>query len=69
MPNLHAHYYHGNLKAFRQELDGTAAAAQKQERGNNGVGSASFGKSWTLSGGAGGVVKADPNERDAFGRT
>jgi hypothetical protein len=64
MPNLHVHYFHGNVKAFRQELDGTAPKVGGG--GGGGVGSGSFGKSWTL-GGIGG--KADPNERDVFGRT
>lgn len=66
MPNLHVHYYHGSLKAFRQELDGTANTAGKQEK--NGA-SSSLGKSWTMSNGVGNNGKADPNERDAFGRT
>jgi hypothetical protein len=60
MPNLHVHYHHNNVKAFRQELDGTAP------KSTAGYGGGSLGKSWTL-GGVGG--KADPNERDALGRT
>ena len=73
MPNLHVHYYHGNVKAFRSELDGSAAAARERE--NSGAPSAppasagSFGKSWTLGGTLAGQGKADPNERDALGRT
>ncbi|KAL7424397.1 hypothetical protein Q5752_000079 [Cryptotrichosporon argae] len=73
MPNLHAHYYHGNVKAFRQELDGTGAGAQAASGGGGGgkglnPGSASGGRSWTL-GGMAMVHKADPNERDQQGRT
>ncbi|KLT41743.1 RCC1/BLIP-II protein [Cutaneotrichosporon oleaginosum] len=60
MPNLHAHYYHGNVKAFRQELDGASPAANGARQSSSG------GRSWTLSGF---VPKADPNERDALGRT
>ncbi len=60
MPNLHAHYYHGNVKAFRQELDGAAPSANGARQSSSG------GRSWTLSGF---VPKADPNERDPLGRT
>ncbi|BEI83868.1 hypothetical protein CcaverHIS002_0404720 [Cutaneotrichosporon cavernicola] len=60
MPNLHANYYHGNVKAFRQELDGAASTTSGARQ------SSSAGRSWTLSGF---VPKADPNERDALGRT
>lgn len=67
MPNLHAHYYHGNVKAFRQELDGTPAVNGGQRSGA-GPSSASGGRSWTLTAFAQ-PVKGDPNERDAFGRT
>jgi hypothetical protein len=75
MPNLHVHYYHGNVKAFRSELDGSAAAARDRENsGAGGVsgpppGAGSFGKSWTLGGALAGQGRADPNERDALGRT
>ena len=77
MPNLHVNYYHGNVKAFRAELDGSAAAARDRENsgasggGGSGVpaGAGSFGKSWTLGGTLAGLGKADPNERDALGRT
>lgn len=67
MPNLHAHYHHGNVKAFRQELDGTSTPANGGRSSLN-PGSASGGRSWTL-GMHGPPVKADPNERDALGRT
>ncbi|TXT07152.1 hypothetical protein VHUM_03322 [Vanrija humicola] len=63
MPNLHAHYYHGNVKAFRQELDGTATHALPSQ------GSASGGRSWSAGGFTCPPVKADPNERDGLGRT
>jgi hypothetical protein len=71
MPNLHVYYYHGNVKAFRQELDGTSPGSTNGQHGRNGggVGSGSVGKSWTLGGFAGAPVKADPNERDSLGRT
>ncbi|KAL1405470.1 hypothetical protein Q8F55_009102 [Vanrija albida] len=82
MPNLHAHYYHGNVKAFRQELDGTATHALPSQAGAgsssnaNGAtgkslnpGSASGGRSWSAGGFTCPPVKADPNERDALGRT
>lgn len=63
MPNLHVHYLNGNVKAFRQELDGSASSSSKNTSGGQG----SLGKSWSglgyMSNG-----KADPNERDAFGR-
>jgi hypothetical protein len=65
MPNLHVYYLNGNVKAFRQELDGSSGKNTSQA-GHAGGGS--LGKSW----GAGGYMsngKADPNERDAFGRT
>lgn len=70
MTNLHAHYYHGSVKAFRQELDGTSPAVNGGGHRNSagGPSSASAGKSWTLSAFAP-PVKGDPNERDAFGRT
>lgn len=68
MVNLHAHYYHGNVKAFRQELDGTAPPASTPRSGAN-PSSASGGRSWTQNGFAQASVKADPNERDALGRT
>jgi hypothetical protein len=68
MPNLHAHYYHGNLKAFRAELDGTGGrAGGDKTAGGGGVGSGSLGRSWTMQ--SAGLGKGDPNERDAFGRT
>lgn len=66
MPNLHAHYHHGNVKAFRQELDGTAAPSNGGRTLN--PGSASGGRSWTMNGN-GLQMKGDPNERDALGRT
>lgn len=74
MPNLHVHYYHGNVKAFRAELDGTASTQRERENssanaGYSGGASASLGKSWTLGGVNAGMGKADPNERDALGRT
>ncbi|ORY24955.1 hypothetical protein BCR39DRAFT_545340 [Naematelia encephala] len=74
MPNLHVHFLNGNIKAFRQELDGTGgpntgAGGGVGGGGWKGPGSASGGKSWTLSGMSGMPTKADPNERDAFGRT
>ncbi|OCF36502.1 hypothetical protein I316_01751 [Kwoniella heveanensis BCC8398] len=83
MPNLHVHFGNGNLKAFRQELDGTGTAAGGSGSNNNGngggwkangvgPGSASGGRSWTMGGwggNAGPPVKADINERDQFGRT
>lgn len=66
MVNLHVHYIHGNVKAFRQELDGNGSAASL----SNKAGAGSLGKSWnglgTLSGPSG---KGDANERDSFGRT
>ncbi|KIR59891.1 hypothetical protein I314_04326 [Cryptococcus bacillisporus CA1873] len=74
MPNLHVHFLNGNVKAFRQELDGTAGGCTPKggNGGGGGLGPSSAsggnGKSWMMSGmGAGG--KADPNERDMFGRT
>jgi len=67
MPNLHAHYHHGNIKAFRQELDGTGSAVPSS--GGGGRSGTSAGKSWTMSGMNGVPVKADPNERDQYGRT
>jgi len=67
MPNLHAHYYLGNVKQFRQELD--TSLSSSKSGGGGGVGSA--GRSWTGGGGEGmsGKGKTDPNERDSFGRT
>ena len=76
MPNLHVHYYHGNVKAFRAELDGTASANSSANGGGGGGGGSgnrgqvgsvgSAGRSWTLHGLS--YAKADPNERDALGR-
>ena len=62
MGNLHVHFYHGNFKAFRQELDGSGGG--QGMGGGQGVssakgGSGSVGKSWSLSGGMG-SVKGDP---------
>ncbi|OCF55793.1 hypothetical protein L486_06545 [Kwoniella mangroviensis CBS 10435] len=68
MPNLHVHYYNGNIKAFRQELDGSHTYNTGGKGGIN-PGSASGGKSWSISGFSTGSVKADINERDQFGRT
>jgi hypothetical protein len=74
MPNLHAHYYLGNVKQFRQELDISTSSSKGGggNAGGGGVGSA--GRSWghsvemrSASGPGGG--KTDPNERDSFGRT
>ncbi|ORX33429.1 hypothetical protein BD324DRAFT_606179 [Kockovaella imperatae] len=82
MGNLHVHFYHGNFKAFRQELDGTGGGSGMGGSGANGVGGSgvgsgkgggagSIGKSWSGGGGVngGGQARADPNERDQFGRT
>ncbi|WVQ98856.1 hypothetical protein IAU59_005987 [Kwoniella sp. CBS 9459] len=83
MPNLHVHFGNGNLKAFRQELDGTASNSNNTNNGGgggggggwkgnaNGVGpgSASGGRSWSMGGWSGPPVKADINERDQHGRT
>lgn len=75
MPNPHVHFLNGNVKAFRQELDGTAGGCTP--KGGNGGGggglgpsssSGGNGKSWMMSG-MGASGKADPNERDVFGRT
>jgi hypothetical protein len=65
MPNLHAYFYHGNVKLFRQELDGTGTQSHKGGGGGGG-GGGSLGKSWTMSGVGG---KGDANERDGLGRT
>lgn len=75
--NLHAFYYHGNLKAFRAELDGSSTNTKSHTSSGNAVnsGSASGGRSWTgvsgmmMMAAAGSGGKADPNERDALGRT
>lgn len=79
MPNLHAYYYHGNIKSFRQELDasggpsGQGGGGSGSGGGGGGGGTAkvgSAGRSWTMSGMSWNEVrKVDPNERDAFGRT
>ncbi|WWD16076.1 hypothetical protein CI109_100501 [Kwoniella shandongensis] len=72
MPNLHVHYHNGNIKLFRQELDGTANNNNTNNNGGGGKigpGSASGGKSWSMSGLSGVPVKADINERDSLGRT
>ena len=71
MPNLHAHYYLGNVKQFRQELD-TSSNSNSKGGGGGYVGSG--GRSWGASvemrsGVGGGGGKTDPNERDSFGRT
>ncbi|WVW82934.1 hypothetical protein I302_104949 [Kwoniella bestiolae CBS 10118] len=68
MPNLHVHYYNGNVKAFRQELDGSNNSSHAGGKGVN-PGSASGGRSWSIGGFSGGPVKSDINERDQFGRT
>ncbi|WWC60971.1 uncharacterized protein I303_103548 [Kwoniella dejecticola CBS 10117] len=69
MPNLHVHYHNGNVKAFRQELDGSSNTSNT--KGNNvNPGSASGGgKSWSMNGFIGVPVKTDINERDQHGRT
>ncbi|KAK8869660.1 hypothetical protein IAR55_000228 [Kwoniella newhampshirensis] len=76
MPNLHVHYHNGNIKAFRQELEGTANNNPGSVNGGAGgggkgigPGSASGGKSWSMGGFTGVPVKADINERDNLGRT
>ena len=77
MGNLHVHFYHGNVKAFRQELDGSGGQNTNVATGTSGsgskmgggVGSGSVGKSWTMSGLTSVPVKADPNDRDQYGRT
>lgn len=73
MPNLHVHYLNGNVKAFRQELDGTGggngAGGGGGGGGWKGPGSAGAGRSWTMNGMSGVPSKGDPNERDQFGRT
>ncbi|WRT67262.1 uncharacterized protein IL334_004229 [Kwoniella shivajii] len=76
MPNLHVHYYNGNIKLFRQELDGSnnnnnnnGNNAGNNNNNNGGGGSASGGKSWTMSGFTSLPSKSDINERDSFGRT
>lgn len=70
MPNLHAHYYLGNVKQFRQELDTSLSSSSSKGGGGGGGQVGSAGKSW----GNGGMEmrsggKADPNERDSLGRT
>ncbi|WVQ71777.1 hypothetical protein IAR50_001318 [Cryptococcus sp. DSM 104548] len=75
MTNLHLHFWNGNVKAFRQELDGTGGGQTPAKGGGGGGGSGigpgsasgGNGKSWLMSGMAG--SKGDPNERDMFGRT
>ncbi|TYJ56674.1 hypothetical protein B9479_002604 [Cryptococcus floricola] len=75
MTNLHLHFWNGNVKAFRQELEGTgggqAPAKGGGGGGNSGIGPGSAsggnGKSWLMSGMTG--SKGDPNERDMYGRT
>ncbi|WVN86717.1 uncharacterized protein L203_101889 [Cryptococcus depauperatus CBS 7841] len=72
MPNLHTHFFNSNVKAFRQELDGTAGGSFKNNGGSGtGIepGSASGGKSWAASGMTMQQEKADPNEKDMWGRT
>ncbi|WVR05289.1 hypothetical protein IAU60_002302 [Kwoniella sp. DSM 27419] len=75
MPNLHVHFLNGNVKAFRQELEGSAQTGGGPGgggggwKGGVGPGSASGGKSWTMSGMSAPPVKADINERDQYGRT
>lgn len=71
MNNLHAAFALRNLKAFRQELDGTGPnAAHQRGAHGHGVGSGSAGRSWQLKEFAQSTpVKADPNERDVQGRT
>lgn len=71
MPNLHAHFYLGNVKQFRQELD-TSTHASASTSGKGGAGS--LGRSWGTAGmemkaAAGTGGKTDPNERDHLGRT
>ena len=71
MPNLHAHYYLGNVKQFRQELD-TAPASGKGGGGGGGGGGSmvgSAGRSWGTAGMEMRSGKTDPNERDSLGRT
>ena len=72
MPNLHAHYYLGNVKQFRQELDTSTSSSSKHGHGHGQAHIGSAGRSWGTSvemrGGVGGV-KTDPNERDSYGRT
>lgn len=75
MPNLHVHYHNGNIKAFRQELDNNnnnnagGGGGNWKNNANNNPGSASGGKSWSMSGFNIIPVKTDVNERDQFGRT
>jgi hypothetical protein len=72
MPNLHAHFYLGNVKQFRQELDITS---NSKNGGGGGGYVGSGGKSWGASVemrsgiGGGGGGRTDPNERDSYGRT
>ena len=72
MPNLHAHYYLGNVKQFRQELDTSTSSSSKHGHGHGQAHIGSAGRSWGASvemrGGVGGG-KTDPNERDSCGRT
>ncbi|WWC69338.1 uncharacterized protein I206_103276 [Kwoniella pini CBS 10737] len=69
MPNLHVHYQNGNVKAFRQELDGSTNI-NNTKGGNINPGSASGGgKSWSMNGFIGVPIKTDINERDQYGRT
>jgi hypothetical protein len=76
MPNLHAYYYHGNVKAFRAEIDPSSSGSgtgsgNNHSGGGGGGGSGSAGRSWTMSnlGMMNDQRRGDPNERDGFGRT
>lgn len=67
MPNLHAHYYLGNVKQFRQELDTSTSSSSKHAQSHVGSGGRSWGASVEMRSGIGG--RTDPNERDSYGRT
>ncbi|WWC89884.1 uncharacterized protein L201_004812 [Kwoniella dendrophila CBS 6074] len=77
MPNLHVHYHNGNIKAFRQELDnsntggggGGGGGWKNNNNANKDPGSASGGRSWSMTGFNTIPVKTDINERDQLGRT
>jgi hypothetical protein len=68
MPNLHAHYYLGNVKQFRQELDTSTSSFSKHAQTYSGSAGRSWGASVEMRSGVGGG-KTDPNERDSYGRT